>query len=133
MKATIHGFRVAAIALGCYWGLLFLGTHVPANRLLSQIGHNDKLIHAAAFAGLSFLMAWALPTNPNRPMQNVLWAAAIGFAYAPLDELLQIPVGRTADWRDVLADWIGVFLGLTVYTLSRAYVTRSQWQLFRES
>jgi VanZ family protein len=36
--------------------------------------------------------------------------------YATLDELLQIPVGRSAEWGDWLADGVGAALGIAVGT-----------------
>jgi VanZ family protein len=133
MRATIHGLRIAVIALACYWVLLFTLTHIPTNRLMSLFRISDKLVHLAAFAGLSFLLAWAIPTNRQRMMDNVLLAGALGLLYAGFDELLQIPVGRTADWFDFLADGAGIVLGLSFYTLIRSYLIRAQIQLLKEA
>jgi len=44
--------------------------------------------------------------------------------------LLQIPVGRTADWNDFLADCLGILFGLLLYTSVRYYLTRMQIGLF---
>jgi VanZ family protein len=129
MRATIHGLRIAVIALGCYWVLMFISTHIPPNQL--PILHvSDKLIHAFAFAGLAFLLAWAIPTNLSRPLRNVFLAGLIGTLYAFLDELLQIPVGRTADWQDFGADCVGILFGLLLYTSVRYHLIRMQISLF---
>jgi VanZ family protein len=132
MRATIHGLRIAIVALLFYWLLLFIGTHIPANRIAVQIHENDKLIHALAFAGLSFLMAWAIPTNKQRLHRNTMLAAVATVVYAAFDELLQIPVGRTADWRDFLADCVGVCMGLTFYTIARAIILKANWNLLQD-
>jgi VanZ family protein len=128
MKATIYGLRWAIIALAVYWVLLFIGTHIPA-RYLSQIRANDKLLHAGAFAGLSFLVAWAIPTRKVRSI-NVLIALFVTIVYAGLDELLQIPVGRTADWLDFYADIAGITMGLSFYVLGRSILLASGYRLF---
>ncbi|MFY8200362.1 MAG: VanZ family protein [Pirellula staleyi] len=129
MRATIHGLRIAVIALGCYWVLMFISTHVPASAL-PRVAVSDKIIHAVAFAGLAFLLAWAIPTNLGRPLRNVFLAGLIGTLYASLDELLQIPVGRTADWQDFWADCVGILFGLLFYTSIRYHLNRLQISLF---
>jgi len=130
MRATINGIRIAIVALLFYWVLLFIGTHLPPNsKLLEKVHGNDKAIHALAFAGLSFLMAWAIPTDKVRLHKNTLLAAFATVVYAAMDELLQIPVGRTADWNDFVADCIGVLVGLTIYTIARAIIIKANWSL----
>jgi len=130
MRATINGIRIAIVALLFYWILLFIGTHIPPDsKLLAKIHGNDKVFHALAFAGLSFLMAWAIPTDKARLHRNTLLAAFAIVVYAAMDELLQIPVGRTADWNDFVADCIGVLIGLTIYTIARAIIIKSDWSL----
>lgn len=135
MRATISGLRIAVIALGCYWVLMFISTHIPANavpplHISNKFIVSDKFIHAVAFAGLAFLLSWALPTNSSRPFRNVLFAGVIGILYACLDELLQIPVGRTADWNDLWADCLGILFGLLLYTSVRHCLIRMQRSLF---
>ena len=130
MRATINGIRIAIVALLIYWVLLFIGTHIPPNsKLLAKVHENDKAFHALAFAGLSFLMAWAIPTDRARLHKNTLLAAFVAVVYAAMDELLQIPVGRSADWKDFAADCIGILTGLTVYTIARAIIIKAEWKL----
>ena len=130
MRATINGVRIAIVALFFYWVLLFFGTHIPPDsKLLAQVHQNDKIIHALAFTGLSFLMAWAIPTDKARLHKNVLYAAVASVAYAAIDELLQIPVGRTADFNDFAADCIGVCVGLAFYTVARAVMIKAAWKI----
>ncbi len=131
MRATINGIRMAIVALVFYWVLLFIGTHLPADRIFIPLRLSDKVLHAIAFAGLSFLIAWAVPTNEAKLHQNTLVAALIAVVYAALDELLQIPVGRTADWLDFAADCVGVCIGLGSYTFVRALIMRVEWEFFR--
>lgn len=132
MRATIQGLRIAVIALAGYWVLLFISTHIPANALMAKIHQSDKVLHCGAFTCLAFLLAWAVPTNSARPLQNVFIAGLIGVVYAGVDELLQIPVGRTADWYDFYADCLGVCFGLTAYTILRSILVKTRTNLLTE-
>ncbi len=125
MKSTIYGVRVASVLLTVYWLMIFTGTHWP--RLsLPNVSHLDKYLHFLAFSGLAFLMAWAIPTSIHRPRWNVLIAALVCVGYAAIDEFSQIPVGRTADMLDWLADCAGVTVGLTAYLASRTWLWKRQ-------
>lgn len=132
MKSTIYGLRWAVLFLSLYWIALFIGTHIPPGPIVRQIGANDKLLHAGAYTGLSFLLAWAIPTRSNRAY-NVILAGIICVGYAGIDELLQIPVGRTADWNDFYADVLGVIMGLSIYVLGRQIIVLSGWSPFKDS
>lgn len=90
---------------------------------------SDKFLHVGAFGGLAFLLAWAVPTNPRRKSLNVVLAAGIGVAYAAIDELTQIPVGRTADWADFSADLFGILTGLVVYVAMREIILATSFRL----
>ncbi len=118
MKSTFKGLRLAVILLAVYWVLIFIGTHLPP-RALVPIRANDKLLHTVAFTGLSFLAAWAIPTRPSKPFKNVLLAVVACVVYAIFDELSQIPVGRTADFRDFVADCVGISIGTSLYVTVR--------------
>ena len=131
MRATINSLRIAIVALVVYWVFLFIGTHLPADRIFIPLHLSDKVLHVIAFAGLSFLIAWAVPTNDAKLYRNTFVAALIAVVYAALDELLQIPVGRTADWLDFAADCVGVSIGLGSYTFVRALILRAEWEFFR--
>jgi VanZ family protein len=61
---------------------------------------------------------------------NVLIALFVTIVYAGLDELLQIPVGRTADWLDFYADIAGITMGLSFYVLGRSILLASGYRLF---
>ncbi len=128
MRATFHGIRLAILVLACYWIALTTATHVSAS-LVASVHAYDKLIHFSAFGGLAFLIAWAVPTNVSRPSQNVLIAAFVASCYSAIDELTQIPVGRTADFFDFIADLLGILLGLLVYMVSRRILVKSGFYL----
>ncbi len=123
IQTTIRGVRLATILLFGYWCLLFIATHIPIGPTL-HTHHADKVLHFTAYAGLAFLLAWALPTVPRHRMINVLLAAFLAMAYGIADECLQIPVGRTADFYDWLADSFGAIFGLINYILLRWQLTK---------
>jgi VanZ family protein len=58
---------------------------------------------------LTFPHRWTIP----------VWVLIIGFAYGAVDELLQTVVGRSADFRDWVADALGVWAGVSVLWLLR--------------
>lgn len=120
ISTTINGIRIASICLVGYWLALFAGTHMPRVRMPGVVVEtNDKLLHVMAFAGLSFLLSWAIPTKLSDRFRNVRWAALAAICYGAFDELTQIPVGRTADWQDLIADIIGACIGITAYCIVR--------------
>ena len=125
MKTTVYGVRIATVLLVIYWLALFTGTHVPKVPM-PHINNFDKVVHCSAFAVLAFLVAWAIPTRIDRAQWNVLIAAIVCVTYAAVDELSQMPVGRTADVYDWFADVLGTLLGLTTYLFSRAWLWRRQ-------
>ena len=121
--ATVFGVRLASLLLVIYWVALFTGTHIPPVGV-PRIDNIDKLLHFSAFAGLAFLLAWAIPTQAGKPRWNVLIASLAAIGYAAIDEFSQIPVGRTADMWDWLADCAGVTLGLVAYLAMRTMLVR---------
>jgi VanZ family protein len=125
MKSTFFGFRIASLLLVIYWIILFTGTHIPRIHVPGPV-NSDKVLHFGAFTVLSFLMAWAIPTQYRKPNWNVLVSALVCMGYAAFDEFSQIPVGRTADMMDWMADCAGTIFGLTVYLISRTWLWRRQ-------
>lgn len=74
----------------------------------------DKLQHCAAYAVGGAAFAYALRARARGPWP---WAAAaLGILYGASDELHQwfVP-GRSSDWRDWVADSLGVMAGIFLY------------------
>lgn len=73
----------------------------------------DKAEHAVAFMCLGLLGLWAYPSAAHR--------VAIGLlAYGAAIELAQAATGwRTGDWRDWLADAVGVLAAYAVWRILR--------------
>jgi VanZ family protein len=106
--------RMTLLALTVYWGILFVGTHVPlADHGGIRLG--DKLLHFLAYSGLGFLLAWA--TMRLRPsVTATLWVLGVVFVYGMVDELTQAFVpSRSAEAGDWLADALGGTVGVASY------------------
>jgi VanZ family protein len=118
--------RVASLCLVLYWLLIFAGTHLPANSV-PTVGWSDKVCHAVAFGGLTFLLSWAIPSRGNS-LTHVFWAALIALLYGLLDEWTQnfIP-GRVCDVWDMAADAAGIGVGVVSYLLVRRLLLQWKW------
>lgn len=116
--------RAIGILLCCYWGALFLGTHIPLPQLNDLPKHSDKGMHFVAYAGLSFiLLIWSSTLRKVR-FRHYLIIFAITACYGATDELLQPFVGRTCDLYDWIADCIGSVIGLSIAALLCKVLTR---------
>ena len=107
--------RWVGLVLAIYWAQLFVLTHIQLPPGLRVRAGMDKLVHFGAYTGLAFLVAlWIVAHTRDRPSRRwkyqVLAIAGL-LVWAVVDELLQIPVNRTADVYDCLADWLGVIAG----------------------
>lgn len=80
----------------------------PAPPRTADLGW-DKANHTLAFAALAFVGVWALW---QRPRQWLLLCVAL-LAYGGFIEIAQsFTPTRQADWQDVLADGVGIAVGL---------------------
>ena len=95
--------------------VLFIQSSIPHVRSpLKLTQWDDKWIHAVIYFPLGFLLLRALQqAQPERSTaQLMLLTFVLGTLYGLTDELHQYFVpGRFSDWRDAIADAIGVALG----------------------
>jgi len=89
----------------------------------------DKVMHLVAYALLAFLFASWLGMRGMEDRRLALRTLGILAIYAVLDELLQIPVRRTADVVDCVADWLGIVVGFASFLLVRAILTQQRLRL----
>ena len=76
----------------------------------------DKPAHFVEFGVLGLLLARATHAGKAPRLAILLLAAALGIAYAALDELHQSFVAtRSSEWGDFLADAAGVVTAVIVY------------------
>lgn len=103
------------VALALYWLAIFIGTHLPTQRVSGVAMANDKLVHAAAYAVLTTLLciAWRR-VGGSLGLRGRLVIAAVILAYGAIDELSQPYFGRSCDLMDWIADGVGVTLALVV-------------------
>ena len=92
-----------------------MGTHIPVppSGVAFPEG-SDKLIHFVAYFGLACLLGLF------RGKQKWASSFAIIAVFAMIDELLQIPVGRSCDVADGLAYWLGAAIGIVLATRLQA-------------
>ncbi|MFN4258769.1 MAG: VanZ family protein [Gemmataceae bacterium] len=70
-----------------------------------------KGLHVAAYGGLAMLSGWLRLPVPYR-----WWLLGFVVLHAPLTEYLQyvIDIGRSGSGQDVLLDWLGIVIGVTL-------------------
>ena len=113
-------------ALACYWVAMFAGTHVPLPPPVDDLPDgSDKVFHFCGYAGLAFLLGALHVAAGSWRRRTPAFVLAVIAAYSVADELLQIPVGRTADLYDLLADWAGATLGLAALCVCRRVLARA--------
>jgi len=115
---------LALVAIGLYWAMLFLLTHMPGDERDEQprrkIPHLDKVAHAAAFAGLAALACLAVAAFRPVTPPVLVGIASVLATYAAVDELTQGLIrDRTPDLRDWLADMLGTLAGIGAFLLAR--------------
>lgn len=87
----------------------------------------DKVVHGVEFFVLAVLVSWALARGSSgRLFLRLLAAAPIMALLAGLTELLQSQVpGRSAEVLDLVADLVGILLGVAAAMLVAAMRDRS--------
>jgi VanZ family protein len=111
--------RVAALVARCATILLlvamFIATHIPT-RTAPGFTLSDKVLHFLAFMMLTVLLltSWELSAGFLQPKHYfAVWLFCT--LYGAVDEITQIPVGRSCDGLDWLADIGGILTGLIIY------------------
>ncbi len=107
-----------------YFVILFTATHIPVDPS-EVVDVSDKILHFSGYATLTVLVliGWEFTIGVLEPKHYfAVWLA--GTLYGAFDEITQIPVGRTCDMNDWLADVTGIVIGLLVFRLGRAIVYR---------
>lgn len=114
----------ARIATAGFLLAMYVATHMPVS-IEAPISHTDKLFHFFAYMTLSIgmLSAWEFSVGLLRPPHYfTVWL--VGTLYGVIDEITQIPVGRTADGVDWLCDVGGILMGLMLFRLARPFIYR---------
>ena len=103
-----------------FWALLIFSLSSIPSLDVPDLGFQvqDKFYHACEFAVFGFLLRRS--ATAFSCSKSALWklSALIGVLYAVLDEIHQYFVpGREADWGDLIADVIGIFIGICMFNL----------------
>jgi VanZ family protein len=115
-KRSFRNQRLWQLGLACYWLALFIGTHIPFERLALNPGRADKFAHVAAFAVLTILLAVTWRHSAGRLHgRQLLWIGAVAILYGAIEETTQPLVNRSASLIDWWADAVGVALGLAIF------------------
>ncbi len=89
----------------------------------TQKVHADKIVHVVEYAILGFLLARAMGKYTFFRQSMRLLAAIVllvGVVYGISDEFHQMSVpNRTASFYDVIADSVGIFIGVFIYYKKR--------------
>lgn len=107
-----------------YTLVLFTATHLPSVPTFSY-SWSDKVEHFGAYAMLTFfvLLGWELTIGVLQAKHYfAVWLA--GTLYAAIDEVTQIPMGRTCDINDWASDVLGIVAGLLVFVWMRGWLYR---------
>jgi len=109
-----------SLVLGCYWLIMFTGTHWPHVSLEHYPTNFDKVLHFTGYAGFGFLIAVWVSVRRKFGLREFAAAFGVIFAYAILDEVTQPYFGRDCEFLDMMADWIGGLSGMAVFALLRS-------------
>jgi len=116
MLTPIARYRLTRGILTFYWLSLFVITHIPIpQRLMPPV--RDKVLHLGAYFILCLLLCI------HEAQMRLLTVRHYGLIiltlglYGFIDEVLQIPVNRDANWLDWTADMGGILLGILVFYL----------------
>ena len=103
--------RAYWIVTAVYWLGIFTLTHIPATKI-PPVPVSDKVEHMTAYGILGVLLFASLNASSWTIRQTAIGVLGIGMIYGVADELLQIPVNRTADIQDWFADVMGIAMAI---------------------
>lgn len=104
-------------------GLIFWQSSFPSVISEPLFPHDDKIMHILVYGCLAFLAARDLAMEkPGWPLRTIRMAAFFfAVAYGATDEIHQgFTAGRHASFLDLLADGIGGFFGVLLYSKTRS-------------
>lgn len=101
---------------------IIYGTLFPAEMIVkSELWSFDKVIHMVGFGGLTALIWLHLKRIGSSGRSLDVCALVWGIGAGALIELLQylMPVNRSAEWGDLLADAVGSILAVAILRIFR--------------
>ena len=112
--------KITTVLLAIYWPVLFVFAHIPIPQAVREAEVSDKSLHFMAYLILVFLLWFTISDGKkaNWRKASPRWVFLTMVAYGIIDEWLQsYAVGRSCDAWDLLADVIGTFVGLALFTI----------------
>jgi VanZ family protein len=101
-----------------YCTVIFVQSSFPSPEHTPSILHFDKILHFFAYALLGMLFLRALRNGTIGDREGLVFVLAVLLTgiYGATDELHQyfVPT-RSADWRDLIADFLGGCFGVYLY------------------
>jgi VanZ family protein len=125
LPQLLRHHRLWQLALAAYWLMLFVGTHIPIERMPMPARTADKWAHVVVFALLSALFAATWELSAGR--LNVAHLLRVWFVvalYGAFEEATQPLVNRYASIYDWLADVVGAGIGLVLFVVVRYALLR---------
>ena len=107
--------RTLMLFRAVFWGMclgIFILAMLPNNPSPSAFPNADKMVHAMAFAGLSFVGCLAYP------LRIFVLATFLVFLGAAIEVAQGFTPDRSPELFDFLADVVGIALGFITYRLS---------------
>ncbi|HLL95618.1 MAG TPA: VanZ family protein [Spirosoma sp.] len=97
---------------------IFIGCSMPGDGLPYEVSNRDKLIHIGIFLIFGFLWRWL--------GYRVIIVLLSGAIYGFLIEVWQgvMPINRSYDLYDALADTVGTLLGIGLADLMKIVISR---------
>jgi VanZ family protein len=105
----------AHLVLAGYWLMLFGATHYPRVALPTAVPYVDKVAHFVAYGLLSLFYFTAANVRHSLRKADFVRGWLVLASYGVADELLQIPVGRSCELLDWVADISGALVGLALF------------------
>ena len=100
-------------------GIFYFSSLPQPPFVLTSFQWQDKFLHLSAYFAYGICIAFAVHMHQRiSSKQKMTFIGFIGCVYALSDEFHQSFVpGRTSEIGDIIADWIGVFLAISLYRL----------------
>ncbi|MDD5011725.1 MAG: VanZ family protein, partial [Phycisphaerae bacterium] len=112
--------KLLPIVLIFYWVGIFFATHIPVPDWTRKMGVSDKIMHFAAYLVLMLLLWLSINFEKKANWKKIQTWLLMGIVavYAVFDEGSQYFIGgRSADFRDVIANLLGVGGAMILVTI----------------
>lgn len=110
-------FRVLLLVI--YVGCIALLSLLPPNDLpkIQYIPGLDKMVHFMMYFIFSMLFCWTLRTETHFLRFSFVVLSTIGWGIFMETIQLTMHMGRSFSWYDILANTLGSFIGIFIYSV----------------